>query len=88
MADSSPLATRGSRRSPVTRGSQLATRSSPQLPPASDLGYLVAIPDLLHTRFTYHRTWETGLGTEIRVAGSSPDFFVLPNLTFLANTSR
>ena len=28
------------------------------------------------TAFTYHRTWETGLGVEIRVATFSPDFFV------------
>jgi hypothetical protein len=30
-----------------------------------------------HTPSTYHRTWETGLGVEIRVATFSPDFFVL-----------
>jgi len=39
-------------------------------------------PTLPHTRLTYHRTWETGLGVEIRVATFSPDFFVLyPQLT-------
>jgi hypothetical protein len=27
-----------------------------------------------HTALTYHRTWETGLGSEIRVTGFSPDF--------------
>ena len=29
-----------------------------------------------HTRFTYHRTWETGLRVAIRVTAFSPDFFV------------
>ena len=41
---------------------------------------LVILPPLSiqpHTRFTYHRTWETGLGAEIRVAAVSPDFFAL-----------
>src|SRR5215468_2804787 len=33
----------------------------------------MAVP---HTPSTYHRTWETGLGVEIRVATVSPDFFV------------
>jgi hypothetical protein len=36
----------------------------------------VAGVDLPHTPSTYHRTWETGLGVEIRVATVSPDFFV------------
>ncbi|MGC1372645.1 MAG: hypothetical protein WA824_10960 [Candidatus Sulfotelmatobacter sp.] len=31
----------------------------------------------LHTRLTYHRTWETGLGVAIRVTTFDPDFFVL-----------
>lgn len=31
-----------------------------------------------HTLFTYHRTWETGLGVEIRVAAFSPDFYFWP----------
>jgi hypothetical protein len=53
----------------------LRTESCFQLPPASDLGNLVAFSDLPHTRFTYHRTWETGLETEIRVAAFSPAFF-------------
>ena len=39
------------------------------------LGNLVGLLTLLHTRFTYHRTWETGLGVEIRVATFSPAFF-------------
>jgi len=25
------------------------------------LGNLVTLPGIVHTRFTYHRTWETGL---------------------------
>ena len=33
--------------------------------------------DVPHTPFTYHRTWETGLGVEIRVATVSPAFFCL-----------
>jgi hypothetical protein len=33
--------------------------------------------DLPHTPLTYHRTWETGLGVEIRVATFSPAFFCL-----------
>ena len=41
----------------------------------SDLSNLVAKPPLAHTALTYHRTWETGLGSEIRVTGFSPDFF-------------
>ncbi len=45
------------------------------LPSASDLGNLAQFLNLTHTRFTYHRTWETGLGVEIRVATVSPDFF-------------
>ena len=40
------------------------------------LGNLVAYPPPVHTRFTYHRTWETGLEPEIRVAGFNPAFFV------------
>jgi len=44
------------------------------LPWDSDLGNLVSFPHLTHTRFTYHRTWETGLGVEIRVATVNPDF--------------
>ena len=58
----------------LARSSKLAARSS-QLPPYSDFGNLVAFPHLLHTRFTYHRTWETGLEAEIRVAAFSPAFF-------------
>jgi hypothetical protein len=36
---------------------------------------LVRFRYLLHTRFTYHRTWETGLETGIRVAAYNPAFF-------------
>jgi hypothetical protein len=46
------------------------------LPGDNDLGNLVAVPDLQHTRITYHRTWETGLGSEIRVTDFSPDFLL------------
>jgi hypothetical protein len=35
-----------------------------------------------HTRLTYHRTWETGLGVAIRVTIFSPDFFPLPYFLF------
>jgi hypothetical protein len=45
-----------------------------ELPEDDDLGNLVAIIRLQHTAFTYHRTWETGLGSEIRVTDFSPDF--------------
>jgi len=44
------------------------------------LSNLAACKALAHTRFTYHRTWETGLGVEIRVTAASPDFFALPRL--------
>ena len=37
---------------------------------------LVRFRHLPHTRLTYHRTWETGLETEIRVAAFSPAFFL------------
>jgi len=40
---------------------------------------LSLFPSLPHTQFTYHRTWETGLETEIRVADFSPAFFCLRN---------
>ncbi len=49
----------------------------PRLPLDSDLGNLVLPPYLPHTRLTYHRTWETGLEAEIRVAAFSPAFFCL-----------
>jgi len=49
----------------------------PRLPKYSDPGNLVRFLDLPHTRLTYHRTWETGLETEIRVADFSPAFFCL-----------
>ena len=47
------------------------------LPWDSNLGNLAPFSHLTHTRFTYHRTWETGLGVEIRVATVSPDFLPL-----------
>lgn len=47
------------------------------LPKYSDPRNLVRFPHLPHTRLTYHRTWETGLETEIRVAAFSPAFFCL-----------
>jgi len=40
---------------------------------------LVGFVALKHTRFTYHRTWETGLGAEIRVT--------IANLAFFARAS-
>jgi len=36
---------------------------------------LSASVPLTHTRSTYHRTWETGLGAEIRVTVANPAFF-------------
>ncbi len=51
-----------------------AVGESPKLLQASDPRNLAVIFDLPHTRFTYHRTWETGLEAEIRVAAFSPDF--------------
>ena len=60
-----------------------ATANSPFLLPFpkllrdSDPRNLAALLRLPHTRFTYHRTWETGVEVEIRVAAFSPDFFVL-----------
>jgi hypothetical protein len=39
----------------------------------SDLGNLAADVHPTHTSSTYHRTWETGLGSGIRVAGFSPE---------------
>jgi hypothetical protein len=62
----------------------LAGTASTRLPPAvlwllryGDPGNLVRFLHLPHTRLTYHRTWETGLETEIRVAAFSPAFFCL-----------
>jgi hypothetical protein len=46
-----------------------------RLPKYSDPRNLVPVLHLPHTRLTYHRTWETGLETEIRVADFSPAFF-------------
>ena len=36
---------------------------------------LSASVPLTHTRSTYHRTWETGLGAEIRVTVANLAFF-------------
>jgi len=44
-----------------------------------DLGNLAGVPALPHTALTYHRTWETGLGSEIRVTDFSPDFIFRTN---------
>jgi hypothetical protein len=41
----------------------------------SDPGNLAAFPAFRDTRFTYHRTWETGLGAEIRITVADPEFF-------------
>src|SRR5580704_254042 len=46
-----------------------------RLPRYHDPRNLVRFRDLPHTRLTYHRTWETGLETEIRVAAFNPAFF-------------
>jgi hypothetical protein len=54
-----------------------------RLPKANDPGNLVHFPHLPHTRLTYHRTWETGLETEIRVADFSPAFFLPHNFLLL-----
>jgi hypothetical protein len=59
----------------------MSERTSLPLPGVSPAGNLVAFLLLPHTRFTYHRTWETGLGVEIRVATLSPDFFVSDRFT-------
>ncbi len=60
----------------------------PRLPRDSDLGNLVPIFHLPHTDFTYHRTWETGLGAEIRVAAAGPAFFCLTPKKSLADASH
>jgi hypothetical protein len=46
-----------------------------QLPKSTPPRNLVWLQDPRHNRLTYHRTWETGLETEIRVADFSPAFF-------------
>jgi hypothetical protein len=56
-----------------------STYATLRLPQYSDLGNLVRFLYLPHTRFTYHRTWETGLEAEIRVADFSPAFFCPQN---------
>lgn len=52
-----------------------------RLPKYNDPRNLVGFFHLPHTRFTYHRTWETGLETEIRVADFNPAFFCPKSLT-------
>ena len=39
------------------------------------LGNLVAFPRLPHNRFTYHRTWETGLEVAAKPLLLTPHFF-------------
>jgi len=76
-----PLRIRWWRRS---RGNQFSVlrfaagwcRIQPALLWDTDLGNLVDKAGAGHTRFTYHRTWETGLGAAIRVTAFSPDFLV------------
>ena len=78
-----------------TRGKRIAglefgrglNGGSGRLPAESDLRNLVGFSDLPHTRFTYHRTWETGLETEIRVAAFNPAFFCLESGIALRFTS-
>jgi hypothetical protein len=48
-----------------------------RLPTYSAPRNLVHFSHLPHTRLTYHRTWETGLEAEIRVADFNPAFFCL-----------
>jgi hypothetical protein len=74
-----------------TRGrasEQIGLIRSP-LPKYGDPGNLVSFSQLPHTRLTYHRTWETGLETEIRVADFSPAFFApaLPWICYLHRPS-
>ena len=52
----------------------------------TDLGNLVGDACATHTRLTYHRTWETGLGVAIRVTTFSPDFFVSGYLILVHTT--
>jgi len=61
-----------------------------RLPKYSDPRNLVPFSHLPHTRLTYHRTWETGLETEIRVADFSPAFFCphTPNRLIRPNNAR
>jgi hypothetical protein len=51
------------------------TQTALRLPRYRDPRNLVRFRHLPHTPLTYHRTWETGLETEIRVAAFSPAFF-------------
>src|SRR5579864_550873 len=54
------------------------SRSASKLLKYNDPRNLVGFALLTHTRFTYHRTWETGLGAEIRVTVANPAFFCVP----------
>jgi hypothetical protein len=56
----------------VNRGTR---RVHQPLPWYSDPGNLAAFPRLHHTRLTYHRTWETGLGAGTKVTAANPAFF-------------
>ena len=55
-----------------------------KLPKVIVLGNLVTPNLQVHTRITYHRTWETGLEVAARAAIANPDFFV----QFLPDPSR
>jgi hypothetical protein len=52
-----------------------AAKSRSKLLKYNDPRNLVGFAVLTHTRFTYHRTWETGLGAEIRVTVANLAFF-------------
>jgi hypothetical protein len=67
--------------------------TGPGLPAGTYLRNLVEIWWFTDTRFTYHRTWETGLRVAIRVTTFSPAFFCpsapksrKPITTFLSDT--
>jgi hypothetical protein len=49
---------------------------SPRLLKVIVLGNLVAFSLLPHTRFTYHKTWETGLEVAAKPLLLTPHFFV------------
>jgi len=53
----------------------LSQKAGYWLPKYNDPRNLVGFGFLTHTRFTYHRTWETGLGAEIRVTVANLAFF-------------
>jgi hypothetical protein len=54
------------------------------------LGNLVTPTLQVHTRITYHRTWETGLEVAARAAITNPDFFArfLPNRSVSRNSGN